>query len=179
MMLNLYFINLCSVVGKIDKDVVLWSWYSKIMRKAIHDFLFLFFVVEMPEFSVFPVPNAPSIFSPFSTWFGVTRHALITWLTLFLSALSLLLFFSWFFCYWTFAHLLKHYVFLNKVQSSAIIMNTSMIILIAFLIILITIMAITNLEEYVGPHTATDVVLGDSVVDVRPVRMVDDLAWHE
>ena len=74
---------------------------------------------------------------------------------------------------------MKHYVFLNKVQSSAIIMNTSMIILIAFLIILITIMAITNLEEYVRPHTATDVVLGDSVVDVRPVRMVDDLAWHE
>ena len=74
---------------------------------------------------------------------------------------------------------MKHYVFLNKVQSSAILMNTTMIILIAFLIILITIMAITNLEEYVGPHTATDVVLGDSVVDVRPVRMVDDLAWHE
>ena len=58
-------------------------------------------------------------------------------------------------------------------------MNTTMIILIAFLIILITIMAITNLEEYVGPNTATYVVLGDSVVDVRPVRMVDDLAWHE
>ena len=74
---------------------------------------------------------------------------------------------------------MKHYVFLNKVQSSAILMNTTMIILIAFLIILITIMAITNLEEYVRPHTATDVVLGDSVVDVRPVRMVDDLAWHE
>ena len=74
---------------------------------------------------------------------------------------------------------MKHQVFLNKVQSSAILMNTAMIILIAFLITLITIMAITNLEEYVGPHTATDVVLGDSVVDVSPVRMVDDLAWHE
>ena len=58
-------------------------------------------------------------------------------------------------------------------------MNTTMIIFIAFLIILINIMAITNLEEYVRPHTATDVVLGDSVVDVRPVRVVDDLAWHE
>ena len=58
-------------------------------------------------------------------------------------------------------------------------MNTAMIILIALLITLITIMAITNLEEYVGPHTATDVVLGDSMVDVRPVRVVDDLAWHE
>ena len=58
-------------------------------------------------------------------------------------------------------------------------MNTTMIILTAFLIALITIMTITNLEEYVGPHAATDVVLGDSVVDVRPVRMVDDLAWHE
>merc|ERR550534_1457258 len=56
-------------------------------------------------------------------------------------------------------------------------MNTTMIILMAFLIILITIMAITNLEEYVGSHAATDVVLGDSVVDVRPVRVVDDLAW--
>ena len=74
---------------------------------------------------------------------------------------------------------MKHQVFLNKVQSSAILMNTTMIILIAFLIILITIMAITNLEEYVRPHAATDVVLGDSVVDVRPVRVVDDLAWHE
>ena len=74
---------------------------------------------------------------------------------------------------------MKHQVFLNKVQSSAILMNTAMIILIALLITLITIMAITNLEEYVGPHTATDVVLGDSVVDVRPVRVVDDLAWHE
>ena len=58
-------------------------------------------------------------------------------------------------------------------------MNTTMIIFIAFLIILINIMVITNLEEYVRPHTATDVVLGDSVVDVRPVRVVDDLAWHE
>ena len=58
-------------------------------------------------------------------------------------------------------------------------MNTTMINLMAFLIILITIMAMTNLEEYVGPHAATDVVLGDSVVDVRPVRVVDDLAWHE
>ena len=58
-------------------------------------------------------------------------------------------------------------------------MNTTLIILMAFLIILITIMVMTNLEEYVGPHTATDVVLGDSVVDVRPVRVVDDLAWHE
>ena len=70
----------------------------------------------------------------------------------------------------------------SKVVSAniiAIIMNTSMIILIAFLIILITTKAITNLEEYVGPHAATDVVLGDSVVDVRPVRVVDDLAWHE